>query len=97
MDYTRRVATRTCYQIKLFDPQLYRSRSTTRSARQCRRRRITVRSAASMHASPVDSLEERRELSRTQLNHAVVCVRPHEATPVQALIKKTHPIGVVPE
>lgn len=50
-----------------------------------------------MHASPVDSFEERRELSRTQLNDAAVCVRPHEATAVQAFIKKAHAIGVVPE
>jgi hypothetical protein len=97
MDYTRRVAIRTWYQTRLFYLELNYAGSAAHSGRQRRWRCITVWRAASMYAPPVDPLEKRRQLGRTQLYHPITRVRPDEAAPMQAFIEKAHPISIVPK
>jgi hypothetical protein len=80
---------------QLFDPGS--GRRITHSGGQRRRRRISVCSATSVHTPPVDAFEERRKLSRAQLNDTITCVRPDEAAAMQPFIEQAHPIGIMPE
>src|SRR6266404_1442972 len=47
--------------------------------------------------SPIDPLEQHRQLCRAQRHRAMGCLRPHEATALQALRKQTQPIPAPPQ
>src|SRR5437016_3128472 len=48
-------------------------------------------------SSPIDPLEQHRQLCRAQRHRAMGCLRPHEATALQALREQAQPIPAPPQ